>query len=106
MLAKKFEKPRNIGDSSIILVILTSVAKSAGSAKPGKKSLSKKGVAAKAITATTVMIKKKPLKIPSRNSRASCSLLFMFSIRNGMRTEIETIEAMETKIKSGILKAA
>ena len=51
------------------------------------------------------MNEKKNEKMLSINFFASSSPFSNLSIRKGIKTEIETIEATVTKIKSGILNA-
>jgi len=105
MLASKFEKPKNIGDSKRILVNDTSSEKSGEEAKTGKSHFITIGATKKATIPPRTITKKKKVNIESIKLLASPSPFSNLSIRNGMRTEIETIEAMVTNNKSGILNA-
>ena len=69
MLAKKFEKPKKIGDKSMIRVMEIRVGKSCENS--GKNNLIKNGANMNATTATVPMTKKNTVKMESMNSFAS-----------------------------------
>jgi len=75
-------------------------------AKQTKKVLTKYGVAKKTAPQETTIIIKKNEKTESINSFCSFTVLSILSDKNGIKTEIETKEATETNMRSGILKAA
>lgn len=63
MLANKFEKPKNIGDKSKILLNITKSEKEFPEAKDGKINLSKKGVKMKTKAEIEIITKKKKVNI-------------------------------------------
>lgn len=102
MLAKKFDKPKRIGESNSILDIKTS---SADDFNPPKIYGVIYGIKKKTIILTETIAKEKNKKTLLIKSLAESSDVFVFSIIKGTKTEIEIIEPIVTKIKSGILKA-
>src|SRR3954469_12401284 len=100
MLARRLEKPRNTGERSKILVKKTKFENEfmplSPMAKRGKSNFIKYGAVMKAMEQTTAMNAKKNEKTLSMNFLAFSSLFSNASMRNGMRTEIETMEATVT----------
>ena len=105
MLAKRFEKPKKAGESKSSLVNLIKSGNDDDRASKGKSNFIKYGARTKAKSPTQNINKKKKEKTLSIKFLASSSFSSNFSIRNGMRTEMETIEATVTNKISGILKA-
>src|SRR3989344_6631512 len=106
MLAKKFEIPRKMGDKSIIRDKVMRWVFKGSLSKPGRTYGTRTGMRINAARETkTIPIKnaEKPLSI---NLLPLSSPSFNLSIRKGTKTETETIEATDTKIRSGIRKAA
>src|SRR3989344_1417326 len=106
MLARRLEKPRKTGERSSIRVRETKSEKELAPANVGKSRDIMYGVAIKAMMPAIATKQKKNEKMPSINSLASSSLFSNRSIKNGIRTEIETTDATVTNKISGMRKAA
>jgi hypothetical protein len=106
MLERKFDKPRNIGERSSILAALISSGRNGLSAKPGSKIFISQGIIKKAMTLTATITMKKPEKIESINFLPLSASFSNLSMKNGTSTDAETIDAIDTKMRSGILNAA
>ena len=106
MLEKKFEIPRNIGESNNILVAIINSNNSGLFAKPGSNIFMSHGAIKNTIILMIIIEKKNAEKILSINFCPLSSSLLNLSMKNGSNTEAETIDATETNIKSGIRNAA
>ena len=106
-MPKRFDNPIRNGESSIMRASATVFNCIAG-AKPGAIKKTKCGMRKKATIDTTIIKIKKILKTSPRNFCASAVTLpsDIFAERNGISTVIDASEAMQTKIRSGMRKAA
>jgi hypothetical protein len=101
----KLEIPKNIGDNSNTLLANIRSLRYLLSAKPGNNNLVKSGIKKYIIILTAIIRKKKAEKTESINF-CPWSLSFLYlSMKNGTSTEADTKDAIDTNIKSGILKA-
>lgn len=102
---KILDRPKKIGDKSRTLVSLITCSNWELS-KPGKSIGLNVGTKKNATPLVITINRKKNKKILPINFLEASLLSSIFCIKNGIRTEIETIEPTVMKIKSGILKAA
>lgn len=103
----KFDKPRNIGESSIILESSMVLACKSG-VKPGAIKKSKCGIIKNIMIETKIITKKNAVKVSFRNLRAEAVILpsLIRETIKGMSTVMDASEAIETNIMSGIRNAA
>jgi ribosomal protein L39E len=106
MLEKKFEMPRKIGERRRIRVEVMMRGRASLEANPGRRNFTRAGAKIPTTTLVTTTAMKNAEKTLSMNFLPLSASFSVLSMKNGIRTEAETTEAMETKIRSGIRKAA
>ncbi len=100
------DTPKQIGCNNKILERKITWLKDSGSVIPGKINFAMYGIRKKTMMATITIEAKKVVKTESKNFFVPSFLFSILSLRNGIKTEIETREATEANIKSGILNDA